>query len=41
MSNYSYEFVMSQTDMNARVVFNVGNNSNDVVLDNVELIEIP
>ncbi|MGL1936100.1 MAG: carbohydrate binding domain-containing protein [Fibrobacterales bacterium] len=40
LSNYSYDFVMPQTDMNARVVFNIGVNSNDVYLDNVMVVEL-
>ncbi|MGL1887260.1 MAG: carbohydrate binding domain-containing protein [Reichenbachiella sp.] len=40
MSQYSYEFTMNQTDMNARIVFNLGVNSADVVIDNVVVEEI-
>ncbi|MGL1900661.1 MAG: carbohydrate binding domain-containing protein [Fibrobacterales bacterium] len=40
MSTYSYEFTMNQTDMNARIVFNLGVNSADVVIDNVVVEEI-
>ncbi|MGL1935343.1 MAG: carbohydrate binding domain-containing protein [Fibrobacterales bacterium] len=40
MSTYSYEFTMNQTDMNARIVFNLGAISADVVIDNVVVEEI-
>ncbi|MFC2137837.1 aryl-sulfate sulfotransferase [Bacteroidota bacterium] len=37
-NRYSYEFVMlDSTDLNSRVVFNCGNNNNNVTIDNVSL----
>ncbi|MGL1935401.1 MAG: S8 family serine peptidase [Fibrobacterales bacterium] len=41
LSNYEYTFTMNETDMNARIVFNIGNNSNNVYLDNITVVEIP
>ncbi len=41
MDNYSYEFTMQETDMDARIVFNVGNNGSDITLDNIKVVEVP
>lgn len=41
MQNYSHTFIMNQTDMNARLVMNIGLNNNDVTVGNIVLVEVP
>ncbi len=41
MDNYEYTFTMNQTDTDARIVFNIGDNNSDIVVDNITLIELP
>ncbi len=31
---------MQETDMDARIVFNVGNNGSDITLDNIKVVEV-
>ncbi|MGL1903161.1 MAG: carbohydrate binding domain-containing protein, partial [Fibrobacterales bacterium] len=41
MATYEHTFTMNTTDLNARLVLNLGGNSADVVFDNIEVIEVP
>ncbi len=39
--NYSFEFIATETDLDARLVFNMGGTQSDIILDNIVLVEIP
>ncbi len=41
METYEHTFTINTTDMNARLVLNLGGNSADVVFDNIQVIELP
>ncbi|MGL1903180.1 MAG: discoidin domain-containing protein [Fibrobacterales bacterium] len=40
MTNYSFEFVAQETDLDARLVFNVGGINSDVTLNNIKIVEV-
>ncbi|MGL1934376.1 MAG: discoidin domain-containing protein [Fibrobacterales bacterium] len=41
MTPYSFEFVAQETDLDARLVFNVGGTHSDVTLNNITIVEVP